>query len=348
MNSLAIEKLPEFDNHKLVTFIFDEKTGLRGFIAIHRNGKNMPSLGATRVWNYESETDALRDALRLSKLMSYKSALAGLPYGGAKAALMLPKGGLKSRDAFFDAYAKKIDSLEGKFITGTDVGVTDDDVKEMKKSTKFVIGSKVDPAHYTAVGVFCGIQESLRHVFGTDSIADKTFAIQGVGKTGSQLLELLYPQAKKIFIADIDSKKTKELKSKYPKISVVSPDTIHRQKVDVFAPCALSGVLNTKNVAELQCKIVAGSANNQLSDPTIDNLVYKLGVLYAPDYAINAGGLISVVDELEHPTPSQARILSKVANIRLMLRDIFEKSAKAKRGTSTIANEMAEKIFNGN
>ena len=149
-------------------------------------------------------------------------------------------------------------------------------------------------------------------------------------------------------VADIDPKKIRNIKKLYPRITVVPTSVIHKQKVDVFVPCAMSGVLNSKSVSEIRSEIVAGSANNQIADPSIDKLLYKLGILYAPDYAINAGGLISVADEFENDSPSQTRILEKLANIRTVLASIFTKSAKGKKGTGSVANEMAEKIFNGN
>jgi leucine dehydrogenase len=242
MNGTNIEDLPEFDNHKLVSFIHDPKTGLKGFIAIHRGGLNNPALGATRLWEYESETDALRDALRLSKLMSYKSALAGLKYGGAKAALMIPKGGIKNRKEFFNAYAQRINFLSGRFVTGTDVGVEDEDVREMRRETPYVIGAKVDPAYYTAIGVYNGIQAALKEKFGSEKISGRSFAIQGIGKVGMDVLKLLYKDTHKIFIADIDEKRAKLAKKLYPKVKIVPPLAIHKQEVDVFAPCALSRV----------------------------------------------------------------------------------------------------------
>ena len=345
MKNFDFENLEGFDNHKLVQFIFDEKTGLRGFIAIHKGSNRKPSLGATRLWKYKSEIDALRDALRLSKAMSLKSALAGLPYGGAKGVLILSPKIKKHRRQFFISYAKILNDLDGKFITGTDIGVEDRDVRTMRKYTPYVIGSKVEPAYYTAVGVYYGIQEALRHLFGSENIKGRSFAMQGVGKTGLHLLELVYPKTEKIFIADIDKKRTKKVKHHFPRIKVVSPSEIIKQKVDVFCPCAVGGVLNSKNTANLRCKIVAGSANNQLEEDYVDFLLHKLGILYAPDYVINAGGLISVVDELENSRPSKKRILQRIAHIPATLRTIFDKSQKEKKPTGFITNQIAKAIL---
>ncbi len=347
MDGLDIERFPEFDNHKLVSFVFDERAGLRGFIAIHRGGVSNPVLGATRFWNYASESDALADALRLSRMMSYKSALAGLKYGGAKAALINGNGsGPRDRAGFFTAYAQRINYLGGKFITGTDVGVTDEDVKVMRKTTPYVIGAGVKPAYYTALGVFFGMGIALKRVFGSERFSGRSFAVQGLGKTGVRIIDLLYRDTQRIAIADVNADRVREAKKRFPKVKVVSPDTVHWEDVDVFVPCALSGSLNAKSVGELKCKIVAGSANNQLAGEHIGSLLHQLGILYAPDYVINAGGLLSVVEELEHESPSEKRILEKVKRIPKMLQTIFDRSKKKNCSTNAVANEMAERIFN--
>jgi len=345
-NNLEIEKLPEFDDHKLVSFVFDEKADLRGYIAIHRGGSKIPALGATRLWRYDSESDALRDALRLSRLMSYKAALAGLKYGGAKGVIIETPAAVRNRDHLFQVYAQKVHSLGGRFVTGTDVGVTDEDVKIMKKITPYVIGSQLDPAYFTAVGVVHSIQACLKRVFGSDTLTGRSFAIQGVGKTGSHLLRLIADQAKTIYVADIDSEKVKKVKWEYPSVKIVPPDRIHEQAVDVFSPSALSGALNSKSVPSLKCKIVAGSANNQLAEDYAGEILNKLGILYAPDYVVNAGGLMSVVDEYENRHSSKRRILKKVAKIKRTLEGIFDQSKRERRATNFIADEIAEKIFN--
>ncbi len=346
MKDLAIEKLQEFDNHQVLSFIYDPKTELRGFIAIHRGGVTDPALGATRLWEYESEEEAIKDALRLSRLMSYKSALAGIKYGGAKAVLIASRGVPRNRKEFFRAYAQKINYFRGKFITGTDVGVNDEDIKTMRRETPYVIGTRVDSAYFTAVGVLYGIQAGLEQVFGSGKLKGRSFAIQGIGKVGYNILELLYKNTRKIFIADVDEKCVKEVRKKFPAIKIVSPSVIHKQPVDVFVPCAMSGILNSESVLELRCKIVAGAANNQLESSYIGDLLYKLGILYVPDYAINSGGLIAVVEELEHEVPNQKRILARIEQIKKTLKTIFKRSDKYKCATSTIADKMAEKIFN--
>ncbi len=343
---LNIEELREFDHHQVVMFLSDPGAGLRGFIAIHRGGLKHPSLGATRLWEYATETEALEDALRLSRMMSYKSALAGLKYGGAKAVLMASPAALRDREKLFRAYARKVNYLGGRFITGTDAGVEDDDMRIMREETQYIIGNRVDPARYTALGVYAGIEEALKWVFGTQKMNNRSFAIQGLGKTGAGILRMLYPKTHKIFAADIDAGKTKFAKKMFPKIKIVRPADIHRQAADVFVPCALSGALNSRSIAECKCKIVAGSANNQLASEEMGKLLLTLGILYVPEYVINAGGLIAVADELEHETPSEKRITKRVLKIKKTLQAIFRRSKRQRKATNAVANEMAERIFN--
>jgi leucine dehydrogenase len=342
---MDVSPFPEFDGHETVTYMYDRNTGLRGFVAIHRNETGHPSLGATRLWNYKNEVDALRDALRLSRLMSYKSALAGLNYGGAKATLIAGPAALVHRDAFFRSYAKNLNNLCGRFITGTDVGVTDDDIKRIRRITPYVIGVKVDPAYYTALGVHSGIQASLRSVFGSEDISGRTFAVQGVGKVGSKVIEFIQKNAKTIYVADIHPERLAAVKKMFPQVIVVAPELIHKQHVDVFVPCALGGMISAKNLSAFDCAIIAGSANNQLASAPMGEKLHRMGILYAPDYVINSGGIVSVADEMEHKNPSTARISKKVLGIKKTLAQIFSQSKITARSPNRIADEMAEKIL---
>ena len=259
---IKIEDLSEFDSHELVVKLNEPEVGLHGFIAIHRIDTQYPALGATRLWEYLSETEALRDALRLSKLMAYKSALAGLPYTGAKGVLMANPKALGNRKQLFKTYARKVNELQGKFVTGTDVGVDNHDLKIMGRESHYIIGHGVDSAYYTAIGVSLGIQVALEEVFGSADTSKRSFAIQGVGKTGYALLKSLYKKSFKIYISDINPKRTKYVKFFYPAVEVVDPTVIHKQDVDVFCPCALSRSLNVVTVPELRCSIVAGFSPN--------------------------------------------------------------------------------------
>lgn len=333
-----------FDGHKDVTFVFDKKNKLKGFIAIHRGGFRLPSFGATRVWSYDSVFDALEDALKLSKVMSYKSALAGLPYGGAKAVLFNSFSSRKSRDLMLKTYSQHVNLFNGRFITGADVGISEADLKVMSSGSKFIVGLKVDPIKYTALGVFYGMQVALKEIFGSESVSNRTFAIQGLGKTGVGILKLIYTEASRIYVSDINAAVVKSIKEKFPKVEVVEPSEIHKQKVDVYAPCALSNAINRRTISSLHCKIIAGSANVQLEDSGMGEILSRLGILYAPDYVVNAGGLIAVVDEYENSYISDERILKRVGNIKHTLKTIIAKSKRSHRSTSAVADEMAKKI----
>lgn len=342
----GIESLPEYDKHYSVTFLNDAKSGLRGFIAIHRKNPAFPSFGATRMWKYNSETEALQDALRLSKMMSYKSALAGLKSGGAKGVIILPKRKIINRKKILKAYAEQVDLLKGNFITGTDVGLDQEDLVILKETTPYIVGFNDHTAELTAQGIFYGIQTALKQVFGQEEINGRTFAIQGVGKVGEALLYLLSQESKKIFITDIDKKALKKVTKNFPKAIVVNPDKIHKQEVDIFCPCALSGAINSNTISELKCKIIAGGANNQLENDNIGSLLHRLNILYCPDYVINTGGLIAVVNEYEHQPFDYELVKGKVFEIKNRLANIFEASKKENRPTNAMTNEIAVKIFN--
>ena len=342
--NFEIERLKDFDNHRLVVILNDPSCGLKGFISIHRSSDSLPSFGATRYWKYKSELAALTDSLRLSKNMSYKSALAGLKYGGAKAVILNSTHHNKSKQ--LKSYAQRVNSLGGKFVTGADVGIDDKDLKVLASESDYVVGKKSDPASFTSHGVLFSIQTCLQQVYGDDRIEGRTFAIQGIGKTGIQLLSLLYIQAKKIYVSDIDDAKLKYVKKKFPKVHIVNPWEIYKRRVDIFSPCALGNTINNDNVTTLRCKIIAGSANNQLENVGIGRSLQKMDILYAPDYVVNAGGLIAVVDEYEHKNFDQNRVEKRIKNIRKTLQIIFDRHKKTKKATNIIANKMAEKIFN--
>ena len=343
-NSFNFERLIEFDNHRQIIYLHDEKVRLRGFIAIHRGGVKSPAFGATRLWKYPTQTEALKDALKLSRIMTYKSAMAGLKYGGAKAVLIDPQDPQK-RFVLLRTYTNYVNCFAGSFITGADVGISRKDLKVMNLNCKYIVGYRSDPVKFTALGLFYGIQVCLQEVFGTEELNNRTFAIQGLGKTGLGLLKLIYKQAKKICVSDIDPITIKMAKAAYPKIEAVSISEIFNQAVDVFSPCALSNAINLNNVSQLRCKIIAGSANSQLENDSIGEVLYKLGILYAPDYVINAGGLITVVDEYEHKNSKTSRVKERIVKLKENLKIIFKKSQQLKQPTNVIADKMAKKLF---
>lgn len=340
-----LNKIPEYDEHLIIIPLKNEKTKLKGFIGIHKlRGKN-PSFGATRLFKYKSEKEALIDVLRLSKLMSYKSALAGLPYGGAKAVIIEPRTKY-NRKNLFNSYAKELKKIKDKFVTGTDVGLTVEDLGEMYKVTPNLVGFNVNPEYATALGLKLSIDEVLKHTYGTKNYKERSFAISGIGKVGKELLSLLIKNgAGNIYIADIDKNKLKIVKKEYPFVKIISPDLIHKKKVDVYSPCAMSNALNKKNIKEINCKIIVGSANNQLESEKIGDKLHKMGILYCPDYVVNAGGLISVVDEYKHKKRNKVRLNKMVKNVQLTLDKILTKSEKTNLPPYKVAEEIGVKII---
>lgn len=340
-----LKKMPEFDKHLLVVSLDNKPAKLKGYIAIHRK-KKLPSFGATRFWDYKSKKAALKDVLRLSKLMSYKCAMAGLPYGGAKAVIIKPRGKF-SKEKILKAYSAELNKLKGIFITGTDVGLSISDLYNAKKYTEYLVGFSTNPEEATAIGVADSLSVSLDHVYGISEYSKFSFAIQGVGKVGSELLDILIlGGAKNIYIADIDRKKVKELKKKYPFIKSVSPRKVYNQKVDVFCPCALSGDLNSKTIKQLKCKIIVGSANNQLENEDVGKQLHQQRVLYAPDYIVNSGGLISVVDEFRYGKSNKERLYRYISKISINLKKILRESKKKNEPPFIIAENIGLSIIN--
>ncbi len=338
--------MTEYDDHVRVVKIEEPAIGLLGFIAIHRKRGNHPSLGATRLWTYTSEQDALRDALRLARLMSYKSAGVDLPYGGAKAVLMSSPLALANREAIFTLYAKAVNDLGGTFVTGTDLGVTDKDLEIMAVNTPYVIGRGVNAGYFTALGIFYAMQVCLEHVYGDGTIAGRSFAIQGLGKTGFQIVELLVKHgATNITVTDIDPLQLAKAKAEYPFLKMVSPEQIYSEPVDLFSPCAAFHALNTKTVPFLRCRAVAGSANNQLESLEIVHQLDRRGILYAPDYLVNSGGLLSVVDQYQHVTHNSDRIIKKLQNMQQKLRGLFSRSRIEKIPAYVLSNTAVGEVI---
>jgi len=341
-------KLPEFDNHVSVSFLYEPKTNLRAFVAVHRKKDDSPSFGATRILSYKSEIDALRDALRLSKTMSYKAVSTGLPCGGAKGVIMLPQGRQitqSQKRKILRSYAKQLNLWSGNFITGTDVGISQEDLLFMKRESNFLTGFSGEAARMTALGVFYSLESVFGIIFGKKSISKRSFAIQGLGKVGEELLELIYHGAKTIYISDADPIRVKKIKKSYPRVRVVSPKVIHKQKVDAFCPCALSGVVNGSTVGELVCAVVAGGANNQLSSESLGRVLFKRGIIYVPDYIANAGGLIAVYDEYHRGNFKKSRVLKKVKLIARTTEKIILASRKNGQPTNYITNKLAARAL---
>lgn len=343
---LEIEKLPEFDNHELVSFFYDKISGLRGFIVIHNTNLG-PSAGGTRYWPYSSDEEALRDALRLSRAMTYKCALAEVPYGGAKAVIIGNPKKPKAKKLLVE-YAKRVNLLKGNYITGEDVGVTLEDVNILSQYSKFIAGSEHkggDLGPWAALGVFAAIKGALKVVFGSNEIKDRTFAIKGLGKVGMNLANHIYKHGGKIIAANRSNSKNEIAKKKFKGIKIVSKEDIHKQKVDVYAPCAMGSEFNKDNIEELNCKIICGGANNQLASPELGEVIHKRRILYVPDYLANAGGLINVVSEMRREGYSQKWVVERCLNIEKTALKILSLSKKRNQSTSLVADRLAESIF---
>jgi len=289
------------EDHEQVSFYSDSTVGLKSIIAIHSTILG-PSAGGLRIYDYLDEQAALRDVLRLSKAMSYKAALAGVPWGGGKAVIMGdPK--IKSRE-LFQSYGKFMNSLGGRYITTTDVGSTQFDMEILSEFTEHVVGLPStlggcgDMGEMTAYGVVRGIEACAVHLWGNNSLKNKTVAIQGVGKVGTALVKwLVETYDANVIIADINPNAIMSVKSKYPHIKDIPYDSILAVECDILAPCALGGIIHTNIIPQLKCKIIAGSANNQLESYEDGLMLHSKEILFAPDFLINAGGLIDAYTE---------------------------------------------------
>ena len=331
-------------DHEQVVFCSDTKVGLRAIIAIH-NTTLGPALGGCRMWSYASDDDALRDVLRLSRGMTYKAAIAGLNLGGGKAVIIGNAEKDKS-ESFFRTYGKFVDTLGGRYITAEDVNTNVQDMEWVRMETKYVtgisrsVGGGGDPSPVTGRGVYVGIKATVHEAFGSDSLKGRKIAIQGAGKVASYLAEHLAKDGAKMIITDINEARAKAL-TKRLNASYVKPEKIFDEACDVFAPCALGGILNDDTIPRLKCNIVAGGANNQLLDEKKHTqMLIDRGILYAPDFAINAGGLINVANELEGY--SEKRALNHADGIYDILKNIYRIAREEKIPTSAAANKLAE------
>jgi leucine dehydrogenase len=289
-------------NHEQIVFCNDNDSGLKAIIAIH-NTVLGPGLGGTRMWNYSTEQEALNDVLRLSRGMTYKAAISGLNLGGAKAVIIGDAKKDKS-EAMMRKFGRFVENLNGKYITAEDVGTTTKDMEYVKMSTDSVaglpesMGGGGDPSPVTAYGTYLGMKASAQKAYGSDSLEGKKIAIQGIGKVGMHLTELVTKEGGIVTVSDINQASLKHAVSAYG-AHVVDGDDIYGLDLDIFAPCALGAILNTRNIKALKCDIIAGAANNQLADEEEHGLLIKeKGLLYAPDFLINAGGLINVYSEV--------------------------------------------------
>lgn len=333
------------NNHEQIVFCNDNSTGLKAIIAIH-NTVLGPSLGGTRMWNYNNEMEALTDVLRLSRGMTYKSSVAGLNLGGGKAVIIGDAKKLKS-EALLRRFGKFVDSLGGKYITAEDVAMSSRDMEIINMETKFVsglpenMGGSGDPSPVTAYGVYVSMKASAKEAFGTDSLSGKKVLVQGIGNVGMHLVEHLTKEGAKVYVYDITEERVKIAVEKH-KAEFVSADKMFDLDIDIYAPCALGATVNDDTLGRLKCKVICGAANNQLADEKKHGeMVVSKGILYAPDFVVNAGGIINVYYELEGY--NRERALSHAEKIYDTTWNIIQMAKTEKIPTYMAANRLAEK-----
>ncbi|MDG2530130.1 Leu/Phe/Val dehydrogenase [Caulobacter endophyticus] len=344
---MTLFDLPDFEGHEGVHSFYDEKTGLKSIIAIHSTARG-PAAGGCRMWDYASSEAALTDALRLSRGMSYKNAMADLDFGGGKAVIIGDSRKQKTPE-LFEAFGRAVDSLGGSYWTAEDVGVSPADLESTRKTTRYVAGleghaaASGDPSPVTAEGVFRGVRLCVERALGRDLTGVKV-AIQGVGHVGAYLAEKLHAAGAKLIIADVNQVALNEVAAKTG-AEIVSTDAIFDVEADVFAPCALGGAISAATLPRLKVKVIAGGANNQLADAMIGQTVFDRGILYAPDYVINGGGIINVAAEIRALEAGGAFdpqwVATKLDRLALTLGEVLDQSLAEKRPANLVADEIA-------
>ena len=328
-------------DHERVVFGRDEASGYRGIIAIHSTRLG-PALGGARFWNYASEADALTDVLRLSRGMTYKNALAGLPFGGGKSIIIGDNRRTTGREELFRAHGRFVETLGGSYLTAEDVGTSTEDMEFVLRETAHVAGlanRSGDPSPVTARGVFRAMQAAARHRWGTDELAGRRVALQGCGHVGYYLAKELREAGAKLILTDVDSERVERVAGECA-AERVAPEEIYAVEADIFAPCALGGILNDETIPQLRVEIVAGAANNQLLEARHGEALAARGILYAPDYAANAGGVINGCIELLNWKQSESR--AKVEAIYDTLLEIFRRAEIEGIPTYRAADNLAE------
>jgi leucine dehydrogenase len=332
--------LGEHDHEQLV-FGYEPAASYRGVIAIHDTTLG-PALGGTRVWTYRNEAEAVVDALRLARGMTYKAAVAGLTLGGGKSVILAPEGEF-DREALFRAHGRFIESLGGRYITAEDVGTSPIDMDYVHMETTHVVGlqgKSGDPSPVTAYGVYAGMKAAAKVAFGDDRLADRTVAVQGAGHVGAHLCAHLAAEGARVLVTDIDRAKAEQV-AEATGAKAIAPEAIYAATADIFAPCALGAVVNDDTLTQFKCKVIAGGANNVLAEERHGDALEKMGILYAPDYVINAGGLINVNSELEGWPAERAK--AKAGDIYDTLGRVFEIARRERIPTYRAADRLAEK-----
>ena len=340
--------LPDFDAHEEVLFVTDEKCGLRAIVALHSTHLG-PAAGGCRFWHYAKDEEALVDALRLSRGMSYKNAMAGLPLGGGKSVILADEDRTKTPD-MLHAFGKAVEHLGGRYVTAEDVGMSVADMIEVARSTKFVAGLPNsagdvggDPGPHTSLGVFLGIKAAVKWALGKDSLSGLHIALQGAGNVATGVALHACAEGAKLSIADVDEEKAHKLAERSGG-KVVSPDEILGLEADVLSPCALGAILNETTIPQLKVPVVAGGANNQLATPEDGERLLERGILYTPDYVINAGGIINVCTEYLNDGDASL-VRRRIEGIPMRLEQIWKEGAETGRDPAAVADAMAQRLI---
>lgn len=341
----------DFDNHEQVVFCCDPSVGLKAIIAIHNTNRG-PALGGCRMWPYPSEEEALRDVLRLSRGMTYKSAISNLPLGGGKS-VIIGNPRIDKNEGLLRAMGRFIDSLNGRYIGAEDSGTSVEDIKIMSQETPHVAGilekatgeggvRSGDPSPATAYGTFVGLRAAVKYRLGRDDLKGLKVAVQGVGNVGYRLAKYLHDAGAQLWVTDIYEDQVQRAVNELG-ATAASSDEIYGLDVDVFAPCALGSVINDKTLSQLKAKVIAGAANNQLAEERHGQEVIRRGILYAPDYVINAGGIIDV--SYERIGYDRDKMVKHIEGIYDTLMEIFERSQAEQMPANIVADEIAEERF---
>ena len=340
---MEIFKYLETYDYEQVVFCQDKESGLKAIIAIHDTTLG-PALGGTRMWTYESEEAAIEDALRLAKGMTYKNAAAGLNLGGGKTVIIGDPRKDKNEE-MFRAFGRYIQGLNGRYITAEDVGTTVADMDLIHEETNYVtgispsFGSSGNPSPVTAFGVYRSMKAAAKEAFGTDSLEGKVIAVQGVGNVAFNLCRYLHEEGAQLIVTDINKESVQRAVEEFG-ATAVDPDDIYNVQCDIYAPCALGATINDKTIPQLKAKVIAGAANNQLKETRHGDLIHELGIVYAPDYVINAGGVINVADELYGY--NRERAMKKVEGVYDNIAKVIEISKRDGIPTYLAADRLAE------
>ena len=348
---------PSFQDHERVTFFHDKETGLKAIIAIH-NSKLGPALGGCRMWNYDNDEEAFEDVLRLSRGMTYKAAISGLPLGGGKSVIIGDSQKDKTPE-LMQAMGRAVESLDGGYIIAEDVGTSVEDMRYIETGTKHVVGLPTDgatlesgdPSPLTALGVFTGLKAAAQYRLGVEELTGLTVSVQGLGHVGYTLCKLLSEAGANLVVTDINQGSIDRVVSEFAATGV-GLDDIYDIDTDIYAPCALGATLNDNTIPRLKVEVVAGAANNQLAEERHGDMLRERNILYTPDYVINAGGLIKVYYEQQARLAGKplnlGDVKNKIQEIETTTKSIFAKSEKDDISTGLAANRIAEALFMSN